>query len=54
MEEFKKERLENVPYEEVCVNLENSAFSWGFRVREDQAKKNGVQILVEEIETPTL
>ena len=35
MEEFKKERIENVSYEEVCVKLNNSAFSWGFRVKED-------------------
>ena len=35
MEEFKKERVENVPHEEVCVTLDNSAFSWGFRVKED-------------------
>ena len=54
MEEFKKERIENVAYDEVCVQLDNSAFSWGFRVKEDQAKKTGVQTLVEEIETPTL
>ena len=54
MEEFKKERLENVTYDEVCVDLQNSSFSWGFRVKEDQAKKTGVQTLVEEIETPTL
>ena len=42
MEEFKKERLENVPYDEICVDLQNSSFSWGFRVKEDQAKKTGV------------
>ena len=35
MEEFKKERIENVPYDEVCVQMQNSAFSWGFRVKED-------------------
>jgi hypothetical protein len=35
MEEFKKERIENVAYDEVCVQLDNSAFSWGFRVKED-------------------
>jgi ABC-type polysaccharide/polyol phosphate transport system ATPase subunit len=54
MEEFKKERIENVSYEEVGVKIENSAFSWGFRVKEDQAKKSGVQTLVEVIEIPTL
>ena len=54
MEEFKKERIEDVTYDEVEVKLMESAFSWGFRVKEDQQKKSGVQTLVEEIETPTL
>jgi len=35
MEEFKKERLDNVPYDQVGIILESSSFSWGFRVKED-------------------
>ena len=54
MEEFQKERIENVAPEECGVKFSNSAFSWGFRVKDDQEKKSGFSTLVEEIETPTL
>jgi hypothetical protein len=35
MEEFKMERIENVPKNEVCIKMNNAAFSWGFRVQQD-------------------
>jgi hypothetical protein len=35
MEEFKKERIEDVPKNEVCVKMKDAAFSWGFRVKQD-------------------
>jgi len=35
MEECKIERIEDVPKNEVCVKMDNAAFSWGYRVQQD-------------------
>lgn len=34
--EHKKERQTDIPYEQVGVELKNTAFSWGFKVSSDQ------------------
>jgi hypothetical protein len=39
MEEFKKERNENCKPNECGVTAKYAAFSWGFRVKEDQTNK---------------
>ena len=36
MEEYKKTRIEQVPQTEVCVQMKEAAFSWGFRLKKDQ------------------
>jgi hypothetical protein len=39
MEEFKKERNENCRPYDCGVTVKDAAFSWGFRVKEDQSNK---------------
>lgn len=55
MEEYKSERETDVDFENVVVEVKNSAFSWGFRVKEDQ-KGNTVRgkVLIEEDEQPII
>jgi hypothetical protein len=35
MEEFKKERVEDCPVQECGVRIEDGAFGWGFKIKED-------------------
>lgn len=39
MDEFKKQRKEDVKYEEVGINLEDASYSWGFKVAEKQEEE---------------
>ena len=54
MEEFKKERKEDCALTECGITAKDAAFSWGFRVKEDQSNKKNFQVEVETVETPTL
>ena len=54
MEEYKKERTEDCRPEECGITAVDAAFSWGFRVKEDQSKKKNFKTEVETVETPIL
>jgi len=47
MEEFKKERNENVNFHEAGVTAIDAAFSWGYRVKQDQSENKGFKVEVE-------
>ena len=47
MEEFKKERNENVNFHEAGVTAIDDAFSWGYRVKQDQSENKGFKVEVE-------
>lgn len=55
MEEYKTVREKDVDADSVIVEVKDSAFSWGFRVKEDQ-KGNTVRgkVLIEEDEQPII
>ena len=55
MEEYKAVREKDVHPDDVTVDVRDSSFSWGFRVKEDQ-KDNKVRgkILIEEDEQPII
>ena len=54
MEEYKKVRKEDCAPTECGVTATDAAFSWGFRVKDDQSAKKNFQVELETIETPTL
>ena len=37
MEEHKRERIVDIDKREACIKLENASYTWGFRVKENQA-----------------
>jgi len=47
MEEFKMERIENVNHSEVCIQMKDAAFSWGYRVQQDKGKADKTKIKLE-------
>lgn len=54
MEEYTKNRVENLEPHESGVKIDNASFTWGFKIKDDQDTKSALKLQLDKLERPTL